>query len=183
MVDTTFWVIENEEQRNELAALYTKYKNILYAIAHSNLHNEVDAEDAVQEVFSEIADKPETFFGVPPEKRPAYLKSMVKKLSVNMFNAQNKIPKVSMDELTEKFETVSVTLENALFDKIDYNEVMEFVNKLPKMQRNVLIFHCLYDLSIDETALRLNISISGVHKHLFLARKAVRAFVDRRRNY
>ena len=182
MFDATFAVIENEEQRNELAALYAKYKNRLYAIARSNLNNEIDAEDAVQEVFSEIADKPEAFFGVQPEKRAAYLSSMVKKLSINMFKDKNKIPKVSIDELNEDIEDSSTALENALFDKIDHDEVMQFVYKLPKMQRSVLILHCLHNLSIDETAQKLDISLSTANKHLALARKAIRAFIEGRRN-
>lgn len=177
-----FATIENEEQRNELSALYAKYKSSLYAIARSNLHNEIDAEDAVQEVFSEIADKPEVFFGVLPEKRPAYLKSMVKRISVNMFNSQIEKPKASIEELDEEMETVSVTLENVLFDIIAHDEVMAFINQLPTRQRDVIIFHCLYNLSIDEAAQKLNISIDTVNKHLMLARRAIRAFVDERRN-
>ncbi|MCX4357653.1 MAG: RNA polymerase sigma factor [Oscillospiraceae bacterium] len=183
MFDMTFATIENDEQRNELSALYAKYKNRLFAIAQSNLHNEIDAEDAVQEVFSEIADKPEIFFSVQPEKRAAYLSSMVKKLSANMFNDINEIPKVSIDELNEDIEDSSVTLENALFDKINHDEVMVVVNKLPTMQRSVLILHCLYDLSIDETAQKLNISLYTVNKHLTLARKAIREFIEERRNH
>lgn len=183
MIDFILSTIESEEQRNELAALYAKYKNRLYAIAKSNLHNEIDAEDAVQEVFSEIAEKPEIFFSVLPEKRAAYLSSMVKKLSINMFKDKNKNPKISIDELNEDIEAGSIALENALFDKIDHDEVMQFVYKLPKMQRSVLILHCLHDLSIDETAQRLDISLSTVNKHLMLARKAIREFIEERRNH
>lgn len=183
MIDFILSTIESEEQRNELAALYAKYKSRLYAIAKSNLHNEIDAEDAVQQVFSEIADKPEIFFGVLPEKRAAYLSSMVKKLSINMFKSNNKIPKVPIDELNEDIEDCSIALENALFDKIDRDEVIQFVYKLSKMQRSVLILHCLHDLSVDETAQRLDISLSTVNKHLMLARKAIRVFIEERRNH
>lgn len=61
MIDAVLLNIENEEQRNELAIFYEKYKKRLYSIALSKIHNEIDAEDAVQEVFSDIADKPEIF--------------------------------------------------------------------------------------------------------------------------
>lgn len=182
MIDAILSTIENEEQRNELVDLYEKYKNSLYAIALSNLHNETDAEDAVMEVFSEIADKPDVFFGVLPEKRPAYLKSMVKRISVNMFNSQIKKPKVSIEELDEEIENISVSLENAIFDNIAYDEIIAFINQLPNRQRDVIIFHCLYDLSINETAQKLKISINTVNKHLMLARKAIKVFVNERRN-
>ncbi len=182
MFADTLAIIEDEEQRNELAVFYSKYKDRLYSIALSNLHDEIDAEDAIQEAFSRIADKPEKFFGVLPNRRLGYISGMVKKISVNMFNAKNKLSKESLEELDEKNESAPVDLENALFDEIGHNEVMLFVNKLPRMRRSVLILHCLYDLSIDETAQRLDISISTANKHLTLARKAVRAFIDERKN-
>ncbi len=182
MFADTLAVIEDEKQRNELSEFYEKNKNLFYAIAFEYLHNREESEDAIQEAFLRIADKPEKFFGILPDRRFAYISSMVKIISVNMYNAKNKLPKESLEEMDDENELFSVTLENDLFDKIGHDEVMLFVNKLPKMRRNVLILHCLYKLSLDETAQRLNISLYTVNKHLMLARKAVREFIDERRN-
>ncbi len=178
MFDATFAVIENEKQRNELADFYLKSKDRLYFIALSKLHNNEESEDAVQEVFSRIADKPEMFFDIPSEKRLAYADVMVKNISVDMFNTKNKMP---LDELCEQIESVDISLENALFDQISRNEVITFINTLPALQRNVLVLHCFFDLSIDETAQRLNISLTAATKRLALARKAIRTFVEARR--
>ena len=178
MIDAILSTMENEGQRKELAEFYSKHKNKLYSIALSKLHNEVDAEDAVQEVFSRIADKPELFFDIPSEKRLAYADVMVRNISVDMFNAKNKLP---AEQLHEQIEDVNISLENALFDTILRNEVIAFINKLPTLQRNVLVLHCFLDLSIDETARRLNISLTVATKRLALARKAIRTFVEERR--
>ena len=175
MFDATFAVIENEQQRNELAKFYSNSKKRLYFIALSKLHNNEEAEDAVQEVFSRIADKPEMFFDIPSERRLAYADVMVKNISVDMFNAKNKMPS---EQLYEQIEDVNISLENALFDKISRNEVIEFINKLPTLQRNVLVLHCFFNLSIDETAQRLDISLTVATKRLALARKAIRNFVE-----
>lgn len=177
MFDATFAVIENEKQRSELAEFYSKSKNRLYFIALSKLHNKEEAEDAVQEVFSRIADKPERFFDIPPEKRLAYADVMVKNISIDMFNAKNKIPS---EQLSEQLEDENVSLEDALFDKISRDEVIEFINRLPPLQRNVLVLRCFFDLSIDETAQRLNISLTVATKRLALARKAIRNFIEER---
>lgn len=177
MFDATFAVIENENQRSELAEFYSQSKNRLYFIAMSKLHNKEEAEDAVQEAFSRIADKPELFFDIPPEKRLAYADVMVKNISIDMFNAKNKLPS---EQLSEQLEDESVSLENALFDKISRDEVVEFINKLPPLQRNVLVLRCFFDLSIDETAQRLNISLTVATKRLALARKAIRKFIEER---
>ena len=178
MFDAAFAVIEDEKQRNELADFYLKSKDRLYFIALSKLHNNEESEDAVQEVFSRIADKPEMFFDIPSEKRLAYADVMVKNISVDMFNAKNKMP---LDELCEQMENANISLENALFDQISRNEVIAFINTLPTLQRNVLVLHCFFDLSIDETAQRLSISLTSATKRLALARKAIRIFVETRR--
>lgn len=177
MFDTTFAVIEDEAQRNELAAFYAEYKDRFYLIAYSKLHNAQHAEDAVQETFSEIADKPENFFGVPEEKRLAYIDVIVRNISVEMFNSQNKLPS---DELDENIEDDKISLENGLFAKISHDEILAFIDALPALQRNVLMMHCLFGLSIDETAQRLNISLTAANKRLTLARRAIKTFIDER---
>lgn len=177
MIDTTFAVIEDEAQRDELAEFYAKYKNRFYLIANSRLHNREESEDAVQTVFSAIADKPEIFFGVPEEKRLAYTDVMVRNIAVDMFNAKNKI---RLNELNEDIGNDTVSLNNSLFDKIARDEILSFIDSLPTLQRNVLMLHCLFGLSIDQTAQRLNISLDVANKRLTLARKAIKAFIDER---
>lgn len=178
MIDATFAVIENEEQRNELAVFYSKYKSRLHAIAMSKLHNEADAEDAVQEVFSRIADKPEKFFDIPLENRLAYTDIMVRNIAIDIYKDKNKVFSEQPEE--EDIIDSSPSLENSLFDKISRNEILLFLDGLPTLQRNVLMLHCFFGVSIDETAQRLNISLAAAKRRLMLARKAVRAFIDER---
>lgn len=180
MFDTTFAVIENEEQRNELAEFYSKHKSRLYSIALSKLLNKEEAEDAVQEVFSEIADKPEKFFDIPPDDRLAYTDVMLRNIAVDMFK---RINKVQIEELDEDIEDIRTSLENTLFDEIGRSEVIEFINHLPTMRRNVLMLHCFFDIPIKEIAQRLKIAPATASKHLTLARKAVKEFVEERKNH
>ncbi len=171
-------VIEDEAQRNELAEFYAKYKNRFFLIANSRLNNREEAEDAVQAVFLAIADKPEGFFGIPKEKRLAYTDVMVRNTAVDMFSEKNKMP---LEELNQELENDAPSLENDLFDRIAHNEILAFIDALPALQRDVLTLHCLFGLSIDETAQRLNISLAAANKRLALARKAIKAFIDERR--
>lgn len=177
MIDFILSTIENEEQRNKLSVFYSQHKQRLYSIALLKLHNEEEAEDAVQEVFSEIADKPEKFFAIPPEGRLAYTTVMVKNISVNMFNAKNK---AQIEELNEEIEDITFSLEENILNRVSEDELLSFVDQLPTLQKNVLTLHCLFDLSIDETAERLNISLIAAKKRLVLARKAIKAFIDER---
>lgn len=161
MVDAIFAVIENEEQRNELAEFYEKYKSRLYRIALKKPHNEADAEDAVQEVFLSIAGKPERFFDLALNNRLAYVDVMVRNISMKMYNAKCKVP---IEPLDDDIEAETVSLEDVILDNASRDEIMR----------------CLVGLSVDETAERLNILISAANKDLSLARKALREFINER---
>ncbi len=180
MVDVSFSIINNEKQRNELGEFYCKHKNRLYSIAFSKIHNKEEAEDVVQEVFSEIADKPDKFFEIPPENRLAYADIILRNIAADLFKRKNI---VQTEELDVDIEDVRVSLENTLFDGIARNEVIEFVNHLPTMRRSVLMLHCFFDIPMDEISRRLNIAPATASKHLTLARKAVREFLDERNKH
>ncbi len=65
MVDATFSIIEDVKQRNELQIFYAdNYRRFIH-IAMQKVKSKDNAEDVIQEVFSDIADKPEIFFSVP----------------------------------------------------------------------------------------------------------------------
>lgn len=177
MIDAVLLTMENEEQRSELAVFYSKYKERFCWIANSRLKNPRDAEDAVQEVFSEIADKPEKFFDIPPADRLAYIDVMVRNVSVEMFNAKNK---VQIEELDEETEDVTISLENDLLDKISHDEILSFMKQLPTRQKTILLLHCYFGLTIFEASQRLNISLTAANKRLALARAAIRKFIDER---
>ena len=69
MIDFILSTIENEEQRSELQIFYAEnYKRFVY-IALQKVNDENTAEDVIQEVFSDIADKPKIFFNVPKAER------------------------------------------------------------------------------------------------------------------
>lgn len=175
MVSAALAVLENEEQRNELAEFYEKHKNRLYETAFGHLHNRQEAEDALQETFLRIADKPENFFKIAFQNRLAYANIIARNVAVDMFIKRNKISTV---QLEEDVEINTIPLENYLFDKISRDEVVEFINRLPTAQRNVLMLRCFFGLSIDETSQRLNISLTTANKHLSLARKSIRKFIE-----
>ena len=182
MLDFTFSVIEDEEQRNELAVFYIDHKNKLYSIALSKLHNKEDAEDAVQEAFSRISDKPDRFFNIQlEEKRIAYVNVMVRNIAIDIFNSKNKYVMIDIDE-EEITDSSDISLDDRLLENISRDELVEFVDNLPPLQRNVLILTCFVKLSIDETASKLNISKKAANWRLYLARKSIKEFVSKRRN-
>lgn len=181
MISAAISVLKTAEQRNELSEFYEQNKNKLYSIAYEHLHNKQDAEDAVQEAFLGIAAKPEKFFSLTGDKRFFHAAAIVRNKAIDIFKKRTKR---QTDEISENdvFQSEPELLENSLLEKISRDELLDFINNLPVLQRNVLILTCLSELSITETAEALNISKCAVNRRLYLARKSIRAFIEGRNN-
>lgn len=178
MIDSVLAIIENEEQRSELESFYIENLNCLLNIAYSNLHNKIDAEDAVQEAFQEIVRNPEIFFNVTPNKRGAFMVAVVRNISVDMFKIKNKIPLEELDE-EESYNDNPFSFEDNVIGKVSRDKMKSYLKTLPPLQRDVLTLRCLMGFSTAETAEKLNISQSAVKKRLRLAKEAVREFIGK----
>ena len=175
MVSAALAVLEFEGQRSELSEIYDKYRKRFVGIAQKILRNREDAEDAVQEAFLEIADKPGTFFSLNDKNRLRYLCSVVRNVSVDMLNKRKNVV-----ELNENISLNDDPIESLVLNEISRGELVGFIESLPPLQQNVLVMTRLLKLSISETAKTLRISEAAVNQRLYLARKAIKKFVEER---
>ena len=181
MISGALAVLKSEAQRVELSDFYEKNKNHLLNIALNILHNEEESEDAVQEAFLRIANKPDTFFSLSDKQRIRYMCAVAKNMSVDMFNKDKKL---GTEELSENIAlgNDSDSLENLVLDSISHKELIEFIGSLSPLQQSVLTLTRLSKLSISETARALNVSEKVVNQRLYMARKAIKKFIEERRN-
>ena len=177
MISTALALLEPDEQRNVLSEFYQKYKNRFYAIAYSKLHGKAAAEDAVQEAFLRIVDKPENFFKIEHNKRVAYADVIVRNVAIDMFNKNNAY---KIEELTEDVsdEAYTLGLEDTVIGSVSKNELLAFILKLPVLQRDILNLKVVFELSNSEIAQKLNVSETVVRQRLFQARKSISSFLE-----
>ena len=177
MISTALALLKTDEQRNVLSEFYQKYKNRFYAIAYSKPHGKTAAEDAVQEAFLRIVDKPENFFKIEHNKRVAYADVIVRNVAINMFN-KNKAHE--LEELTDDVsnENYAPGLEDTVIGSVLKNELLAFILKLPVLQRDILNLKVVCELSNSEIAQKLNVSETVVRQRLFQARKSISSFLE-----
>lgn len=177
MISTALALLETDEQRNVLSEFYQKYKNRFYAIAYSKLHGKDAAEDAVQEAFLRIVDKPENFFKIEHNKRMAYADVIVRNVSIDMFNKNNAH---ELEELTDDVsnENYALGLEDTVIGSVSKNELLAFILKLPVLQRDILNLKVVFELSNSEIAQKLNVSENVVRQRLYQARKSILDFLE-----
>ena len=179
MIVAVLSTIENEEQRSELEEFYKKHKSKLYAIAMSKLHNKTAAEDAVQELFLRITEKPENFFNIPAHKRAAYADVIIRNISVDMFKKQMRENTISIDTLENDLSDY-LSVEDIAVGNDIYSELVEFIRKMLEGRKSALVLRIMYKRTTAEIAEMLNISETAARKRLSDAGKQIKEFLRSR---
>ena len=181
MITAALAILQTDEQRTIISDFYQKNKNRFYAIAYEHLHDPQDSEEAIQETFLRIAVDPDKFFSLSGDGRIYFVSAIIRNVSIDMYNKKTKH---QLEELPENliYRSDPEFLENSLLEKISHEELLDFINDLPELQRNVLILTCLSELSISETAETLGVSKAVVNQRLYIARKSIRSFIERKRH-
>ncbi len=170
--------IESEEQRNELQVFYAEnYKRFMY-IAMQNVRNKENAEDVIQEVFSDIADKPEIFFNVPKAERITFVDVLVRNTAISTFKKE-RYRTSKLQEPDEKIIDESTQIEDDVLAKAAREELVKYILSLPEQQRTVFELRVITGLSIGGIAEQLEISRDTVNWHLKMARKNIRNFIEK----
>jgi RNA polymerase sigma factor (sigma-70 family) len=132
-------------------------------------------DELTQDVFVRIWDKRGRLGGVDSFKN--YLFMVSRNVVFNYIRALKVRQRVK--ELDDSLETSgSNDLESELLFKQYYRIALEAMDKLPPGRRKVLKMSIDDGLSLDEIALELNISRSGVKKQLYAATAFVRQYLQ-----
>lgn len=178
MLDVMFSTITDDTQRNELQIFYSEnYKRFIH-IAMQKVQRKDYAEDVIQEVFSDIASKPEIFFNVPKAERVTFVDILVRNTAISTFKKErNRTSK--LQELDEEIADESVHIEDDLLAKITREELVKYILTLPERQRTVYKLRVIIGLSINDIAAQLKISCNTVNWHLKMARKNIKDFIEK----
>lgn len=179
MISASLAILETDEQRNELAGFYNKSRKRLYAIAYSKLHDSAAAEDAVQETFLRIADKPGNFFGVPLDKRQSYADVIVRNVSYEMLKEKINKPVENLDDY-ESETAADISMEDIVIDNENAYALVEFIRAMPVGIKDALMLRTVHKASTADIAKLLNISEDAARKRLSRARLLIKEFLERR---
>lgn len=142
------------------------------------VNDEENAADVIQEVFSDIADKPELFFNTAKEERVTLVDILVRNTAISTFKKElNRTRR--LEELNDDMVDEGVGIEDSVITKSARDELVKYILTLPEKQRVVLKLRVITGLSADEIAEQLKISRETVNWHLKMARKNIRNFIEK----
>jgi len=141
---------------------YYLYKNTIYGIAFSYVHNVVDADDIVQDVFLKYLNSNEIFKTLDNEK---YWLIRVTINTCKSFVKRAWKQRVELDDDQIYKAPSDKKIEDSLFEKV-YN--------LPHIYKEIIILYYYEELTIKDISRSLRISISAVKKRLERARNILK---------
>lgn len=141
---------------------YYLYKNTIYSIAFSYVHNVIDADDIVQDVFLKYLNSNDSF------KTPDNEKYWLIRVTINTCKSYVKRAwkqKVDLDDDQVNRTSSELKKEDSLFEQV-YN--------LPHIYKEIIVLYYYEELSIKDISNTLKISISAVKKRLERARNILK---------
>lgn len=176
MISAALAILETDEQRNELSEIYERNIKVFYSIAFSKLHNQHDAEDAIQEAFLAVARKPDLLFNIPASKRVSYINVIVRNISYKMWNKKHKI----YDNETELDEALNEQLsaEDIVISECMCEQILKFIDALPEITKAAMYLKMHLGLKNSDIATALGISEEAAKKRVARAMQKIKQYVE-----
>ena len=155
------------------------YQNMVYSTAFRILGNEADAMDVAQEVFLRAYQHYETLHNNP--KAGGWLRRVARNLSLNQItryrNRWKFFSELESEDSDEDFASrvASEQEQNSEMDDTRRQDLLEeALSKLPDKQRIPLTLYHFEDMSYDEIAAQLGVSLGKIKTDIHRARETLK---------
>ena len=162
---------------SDYSVLVDRYKNKAFSMLKRMLRNEFDAEEVLQDSFLKAFRSLETFKG--EAKFSTWFYRIVYNSALTKLSSKRRRIEQEMSSVEDHLDLESN------FDSIDAEKknvselVNEMINLLPEKYSTIITLFYLNDLTCEEIAETMNISLSNVKVLLHRARNAMRDVIDK----
>jgi len=155
--------------------IYANYSKGMYALCLRYTKNQDEAADILQESFIKIYEK-RTLFNPEYEIGP-WVKRIVINEAINHFRVNKRFDLIEDDSYFEEAEEL-IEIEDLSGVK---EQLMTILNEMPEGYRTVFNMYVIDNLSHQEIAEYLGVSVNTTKTQLFKARKLIRTKLDEKK--
>ncbi len=149
--------------------LFTEYRQMMFKIAMSILHNKSDAEDAVQDAFLWIINNLYKIYKIPCYERGFYFASIIKHRSIDLCRKRKSHP---MEDIEGQYEiSSSKCVEERALSNVTVSEIKSAMNELSDRDYEMLYLYLFKDMSPKEISGVMDISENNIRIYIKRARK------------
>lgn len=173
--------IDDFDDKKLFENLFYSYRKQMVYLAMSYIHNQDDAEDIVQDVFLNIAQRQMSIIKTikNDEDIRNYLLKATKNKTLNRIRDKKK-DNVYIDSLLELSNNNISDGEfiDEICNQSEYQQVISAIESLDEIYRNSLYYYFVLELPIKEVAKILNQSISTTKKQLVRGKKKLLSLLE-----
>ncbi len=158
--------------------LFSEYRQMMFKIAFSILHNKSDAEDAVQNAFLWIINNLDKVSQIPCNERTLYFANMIEHISFDLCRKQKRHSAEDIDELYDLSSGSSV--EDEIFSKLMVEEIKSALEDLADRDYNLLYLYLFDKKSPKEIGAVMKIPESNIRVYIQRARKRLIKILKKR---
>lgn len=174
--DDDLLVSLRQGSKEAFTVIYERYHKLLYVLAYKYLKSSYASEDAVQQVFLKLWES-RSLLMVNVNVRN-YLYTMMKNHVLNEIRNNN-----SAVEKNYEMMQSSPTYEDELLARLEQKDMLSYfyeaIERLPQQKRQVCLYKLKENLSNQEIARKMNISVPTVKTHYAQAIKILRTLSER----
>ncbi|WP_073345175.1 RNA polymerase sigma factor [Bacteroides congonensis] len=170
-----FALIEQGDER-AFTQVYERYHKLLYVLAYRYLMSSDMAEDVVQHVFTRMWEfRSELHVGISLKN---YLFTMTKNHVLNLIRNEN-------SAIAKNYEMAQIAspYEDNLIENLEKKELMssfyKAVDMLPAQKRDICLMKVQEELTNQEIAERMNLSVNTIKTHYSEALKLLRIHLSK----
>jgi len=166
---------ESDEDKQIFAEFYERMRWKGYAIAYKLVKEKYTAEDVLHFAFMKIIEHKEKFFSFDCNKQEAYFVTTIKNKAIDVLRTSKKLKSLDemgesagrAEELADIDNDVAIEVENS--DGLD--RLVALIQTLPVKYRTVFDLRYIHDLSYEEIAETLGISVNLVGVRLLRSKE------------
>jgi RNA polymerase sigma factor (sigma-70 family) len=163
----------SDGNKQAFAPLYERYYQQLYRYCRSIVHDDLDAQDALQSTFASA------FAALRKSQRDAPLRPWLFRIAHNEAVSVIRRRRPTED-LSEASEHCGDSVEQQAGERARFSLLLRDLRELPERQRSALVMRELSGLSHEEIAMVLGTSVGAAKQTIFEARRSLSEFAEGR---
>lgn len=166
--------MDDDDDRAFMEQLYIEYKGLMYGVALTYLHNNEDAQDAVNDAIIRLMNKASELRGKNRSVLRSYIVSTMKRTALNIIRKKKTVRKrvrsVDIEEM-EAYADQKTEVDTAVIANSTSAELRKAVEQLTDRERTVLRLKYFEEWSDTDIAQWLGLAESSIRVYLVRARR------------
>ena len=170
MLTACMALIDEPSEKTKFLGIYNTYREMMFKVAMSVLHNEALAYETIQDCFFKIAANISDMPDPETKRAKALMIIMVRNRSLNNLKSEHYDKTCPINEN----EIISDDLLREVLSEIGYDLIVREISNLQDIYKDILTLRLLYGYSIEKICELLSISKRTAESRIYRGRKILR---------